>query len=411
MYKTSPKTGWKTGLAGFFAIGMVLLLLFSGIGSVIQSEHQEIPETTTTNYIPNPVLNTNITWSTYNSSWGELEYSNGSALLNLSAEPNPSIPNPITIKPQDMIMNGTLQNDKIGSQIWNKMESAPANYENNYQLSDGSILVGGNFSFHKVTEPYLVINSSENGTSEDYMSEGGTITISQLPSDNLAYDYFTIGMYMTGANITGAYAQLRILNGTTTFIIANTTITPGQSLYTSLSLAQIQKEEGGKGFNATGSNAATEYNIQPWIVVPKAPGTDKFNLTLFALSMTEYPIILGQNSTGAQITQAVNEANLTSFKPTTQTTIENNGYTVAVSQSLQNPTETQNPIASGEYTESQTLQGNLVLPPAPDLTYSNSNISMNMTIPGNQYQVLDLNGISYLSQIQNKSNGTFSFGW
>ena len=33
-----------------------------------------------------------------------------------------------------------------------------------------------------------------------------------------------------------------------------------------------------------------------------------------------------------------------------------------------------------------------------------------MTLPGSQYEVANLNGISYLSEIQSKTNGTFTFG-
>ena len=77
---------------------------------------------------------------------------------------------------------------------------------------------------------------------------------------------------------------------------------------------------------------------------------------------------------------------------------------------MQNPIESQSQISSSTYIEQATYQGTFYTPTAPDLTYTNSNITLPVNIAGNQYEVANLNGISFLSTLQTKDNGTFSFG-
>ena len=111
----------RLAIAGFFAIFIALLFMISSVPAQAGTDHgqQETGFTTSVNYIPSPELNTNITWSTHNSTWGELEYYNGTHLNNLSARPSLIYPNAITVNPADIIAPGSLQNEKIGSLYWN----------------------------------------------------------------------------------------------------------------------------------------------------------------------------------------------------------------------------------------------------------------------------------------------------
>ena len=68
-------------------------------------------------------------------------------------------------------------------------------------------------------------------------------------------------------------------------------------------------------------------------------------------------------------------------------------------------TTQQNAISSGNYIEQVEYQGNFALPTAPDLTYGGTNLTEAFNISTAQTQVLDINGVSYLSTISGK-NGT-----
>ena len=146
------------------------------------------------------------------------------------------------------------------------------------------------------------------------------------------------------------------------------------------------------------------------IHMPSTTATTIENMTItgMALSTTAHSLGIKNNS---QMTATLTTAHLSQFTPNFPwTKITKNGYTVAVSQSMQNETESQSSIISGNYIEQATYQGTFSLPTAPDLSYSETTITMNMSIPGTQFEVANLNGISYLSQIQTKTNGTFTFG-
>ena len=127
--------------------------------------------------------------------------------------------------------------------------------------------------------------------------------------------------------------------------------------------------------------------------------------------MTTYPIQFGTNSKGTIITNGTGNMELKTFKPNFKyKEIADEGYTVAVSQPLQNETTSQNSINGGTFIEQATYQGTLELPTAPDLTYQDTSITMNMTLPGTQFELANLNGISYLNTVQKKENGTYTFG-
>ena len=128
------------------------------------------------------------------------------------------------------------------------------------------------------------------------------------------------------------------------------------------------------------------------------------------------PMTVGtyQNDTGTHTITALatsgGQDSIQSLSPNfLWTSIQNEGYTEAVSQPMQNETVQQSSINDGQYTEQATYQGIFQLPATPDLTYSTANITVPLTLPGQQYEVANLNGASYLTEIQQKANGTFTF--
>ena len=382
-----------------FAISIALIFLMAPVGA---ASHSISPAASTSNnYQPIPTLNTNVTWSTYNSSWGELEYYNGTGYQNLSAYPNSNIENPITVNTGDIVANGSLQNDKVAGTIWNTKTPTVVNNE----PGTGAVATAGTSTIGGVTEPYISLNTSAAGEDSAFMSNAPNIGVSQLPSNNLQYDYITYGATLSGPNITGVYAYLGIYNGTTN-TFNGLTIHPGQSIYASMSFAYLQQLNGGKGFNTTGTGAATEYLLQPYIYVSQSTTSGTFTLTINSIALTQYPYLLGENATGSTQNIIKGEAHLSTFKPTAQMTIYKNGYTVAVTQQPQNLTSTQTPITSGNYIEQVQYSGTFQLPSAPDLSYGYSNITFPMTVPASQVQVLTVAGNSYINALGNKTNGT-----
>ena len=77
---------------------------------------------------------------------------------------------------------------------------------------------------------------------------------------------------------------------------------------------------------------------------------------------------------------------------------------------MQNVRESQGTVSNSKYVEQATYQGNFQLPTAPDLSYANTNVTMPVTIPGNQYIVANLNGASFTSTLGGMKNGTLAFG-
>ena len=395
----------KKTIIGGSVIFIAFLFILMAFSPALAGTGQQTPQAITEkSYIPNPTLNTNITWSAYNSTWAPMQYWNGTGYQNLSAGYSTYYKNPITVDTGDIIANGTLQNDKVAGGIWNAATPtiSPETGTTGADATAGNITIGG------VNEPYNSLNTSASSQRTAFMNMEPKIPVSELPSNNLKYDYITYGATFSGPNITGASATLTIYNGTTN-TFNGLTIYPGQSVFASMSFAYLQQLNGGKGFNTTGTQAATEYWIQPYINLPESTTNDTFTLTLNALALTQYPYILGENATGSTQKIIKGEAHLSKFAPTVPMEVLNNGYSVAVSQEMTNTTESQAAINDGNYIEQATYQGTLTLPTAPDLSYGTANVSLNMTLPGSQYEVATLNGVSYLKGIQ-ASNGTYSFG-
>ena len=378
-----------------FAIIGTAMFLLSGATAFAAT-----PSSTTVHIQPNPTLNTNITWSSFNSSWGELEYYNGTAYNNLSASPSTVYKNSIAVNPTDLIAPGVLQNDKTGGNIWN---SASNTTTGGYTTGNGigTVHTSGTFKDAGVNEYYLETNTTAASGVSFYIAPPA-IPATEYPSANPAYDYLTVAYELHGNALNGAEASTQFHNGSASTITEYAQV--NQPVYYSLSLAQIHAMTG-LGYNITGTQTGSEIAPLIYINLPETATNEEFNLTLTAYSMTDYPIILGQNSTGAAISQTTGNAHLSSFKPSVPMTVIDGGYTAAVSQPLQNLTTQQNAISSGNYIEQVEYQGLFDLPTAPDLSYGPANLTEAFNISTTQTQVLDINGVSYLSTISGK-NGT-----
>ena len=244
------------------------------------------------------------------------------------------------------------------------------------------------------------------------------ITWTELPSQNLAYDYATITGYAYGTT-TPLNERITLMNQTTfgNYVQTNTIGIINETPYHEQADYSIQN---GQSFFASFPLNMTNVNMQKSTgisigIIANTPieTSTLMHIMITGISITEYPLALGQTNMGGshQATGYIGKAKLSTLDPSfAWKTITNNGYSVAVNQELQNITISQTSINNGIYTEEATYQGILKLPSEPDLSYTNSYISLQMNLTGKQFIVANLNGISYLSQIQTKTNGTFTFG-
>ena len=343
---------------------------------------------------PNPALSTNITWSTFNSSWNPLEYYNGTSYNNLSTSMSNYYANTISINPTDLIAKGTLQNEATGSLYWNNSSNwawAGGSTTTNQTRSISSSTLNG------ITQIQLSVVVSGTGTYGPYTNL--EIPISDFPSQNPAYDYITaIGELSAPTNSHSSF-HFNFANQTSSTPISN-------SVSPNTPLAIEHNLELPIGFNTTaGSGYSSHVSFQAVLSLPNPTINGTYTITIYAFSMTDYPISYGTNNTGSIITNSTGNMHLSTFSPTLPMTINNNGYSVAVSQSLQDLTTQQNAISSGNYIEQVEYQGNFALPTAPDLSYGSANLTEQFNVSTSQTQVLDINGVSYLSTISGK-NGT-----
>ena len=393
------KTKRTLGIAAIVSIAVAFLFLASAAAPAMSSNQANaFTSQANANLLPNPTLNSNITWSTYYSGWSTLEYNNGTSNTTLDAQPSAIYQNPITVLPQDIVANGTLQNDKIAGSVWNNGTITIGN-----AVEGGSAYSTGYSSIGNVREPYIQANTSK-AAANGYWMDLPKIDLTSLPSSNPEYDYVTVGIITSGAQATGISSQIYISNGTAT-IPLNLTASANQALYESLNLKQIEQENNKIGLNTSGKGALSYLQIEPLMNLPASTSTSEYKMQLFAYAITPYPILLGETSTGQEPNTIIGSAQLSSLTLPKGSTIYNGGYTVAVSQPLQNLTTSQNAISDGNYIEQVEYQGQFELPTAPDLSYAQANISEQFNVSTSQTQVLDINGVSYLSAISTK-NGT-----
>jgi hypothetical protein len=382
------------------AILMILSALVIALPGMQGREYGTNPAVTSSSNIqPNPTLNTNVTWSTYSTRWGALEYSNGTTNLTLNADMSSMYANPISVNPSDLIMNGTLQNNKIAGAIWNAATPNSAITPNG-----GAVISAGHYTIGPESLPYLAINGSEAAANEIWPNTVPTIPIADFPSNDPEYDYFTLGVTSTGTPVTGATLSINAYNGSTTVTLTNSTVPLNMPLFFSLNLKQLSKLAPGLGLNLSGKNAMQSLQFQINLYVPKTSSTSEYRLEIFAMALTTYPILIGQNATGQSPNFITGNAHLTSLASLPNGTIYNNGYSVAVSQPLQNLTTQQSAVNTLGYIEQVEYQGQFNFPTAPDLSYGSANITEHFNVSTSQTQVLDINGVSYLSTISGKNN-------
>ena len=345
---------------------------------------------------PNPVMNTNITWSTFYNGWNPLEYNNGSANQTLSTNYSTFYKNPITVVPQNIV--SPAFKGKIGSVAWN-------NSANWYNAGSGT---------PTSSNGKIYLNISSTDTQQLIGNIYLNLSLSDLPSQNMEYDYLTIlGTVTQSSQTTGDGFFISIQNGSTVTTIygpnVNNETTVGttsnhylpNSYYMSFPMSEII------------TNAPSGYvllRLYSYVPETTTNGTANVNLTITGMSVTTTQETLGTSGNG-KVTAALGPAHLSSFNPDfAWSEIANGGYSVATSQPIQNISTSQSSINEGNYIEQATYQGTLSLPTAPDLTYNNTNITMSVSLPGSQFVVTNLNGVSYTTTLSGMKNGTLAFG-
>ena len=366
--------------------------------------------TSSANIQPDPTLNTNITWSNFHNGWSPLEYSNGTTNLSLNAQASNYYANPISVNPLD-IQSNQLYNTSI--------------YYNNasYWVTSSSATFGSALTQHIATStkinghPVLLLQTNGTSAASEAWIPYFSIPFSKYPSNNIAYDYLTVILNMSsGFTTSGQSAFLQIENTTGTdtgsyvgINVSNnevstsgeTTLNPGSQVEFSTPLSALH----GLNWNSTKSNGLT---VQIAIKVPQIQTSTYETITVDSIQMTENPLYLGTsqvNGTQHTMEDFNGNAKLTNLDPNFQwTSIVNGGYTAAVSQAMGNLTEQQSAINTASYIEQVEYQGQFELPTAPDLSYGPANLTEHFNVSTSQTQVLDINGVSYLSTISGKNN-------
>ena len=394
-----PSHALKAGI--IVSIAVVILFVFSAAAPAMSSSQQVNAFASEANLLPNPVLDSNVTWSTFNHGWKPLEYTNGTANETLNAQVNSNYKEPFTINPTDIQAPGVLQNENLsGAGIWSNLKTW--SYTNTATSTTSTSTIG--------KENDINLEGTGNATLGKTFSSAIKIPISDYPSSNPSYDYITAIYSLSGPSITGVSACVNVYNystqtGAKTGTLKGSQVKPGENIFFSEPLTDFK----GATFNTTPGEKGYSQHLGIQITINTPSGTtDTWTATLTGLALTYYQMNIGTNSTGQAITETTNSY-MKSFDPSfTYTSIINGGYTVAVSQSLQNLTTQQSEITGNpSYVEQVTYEGSYYLPTAPDLSYSSSVISEKFNVSSSQTTVLDINGLSLLNTISGK-NGTIS---
>ena len=371
---------------------------------------------------PYATMNTNITWSDFNSGWAWNEYNNGTSNLSLDTGLSKFYQNPISINPADIVAPGILQEEKTGGTYWNETSYWGINTPNG-----GAVTTLATYTYNGESIIQSSMNTSKAAANDEIITNAAT-PLANMPSNNPAYDYITIIAGVNGPTITGNTYQIQILNypttgsmkevnlpinATTNSISAKnqTNFNDGTVIYATFSLTQLNNLLPSPIFNTTGSNPSKNIGIQISQNIQKSNTSGTYTTTIYGFAITNDPLTIGSKIISqTQKTPFATYSNLTlnNLKPNFRfSAIENGGYTVATTQSLQNVTKTQIAIQNGSYIEEVQKQGQFILPSAPDLTYGPANITETLNVSSSQVMVLDINGLSYLSSISGK-NGTIN---
>ena len=392
-------------------VSLAILVLFL-IQPLAQAQQGVSPMTTSTSIGQvTPMLNTNVTWSTFYHGWDPLEYNNGTTNTTLAAELNPSAGNPISVNASDI--QSSALNNKIGSTWWN--DSA------NWWTSGG---IGGQINTVASTtvngKPAIQIEMNSTAVAGSQLFAALPLTWTELPSQNLAYDYATIQGYAYGTSIQ-LHNRLILFNQTSygndpywnTIEITNETPHAGQSSY---SIGSGQSFSASFPLNMPNVSMQTTPGISLGIIAntPQETSTP-LNIIITGIAISEYQFSLGQTNLGNAhpATAYIGTAELATLNPSYNwSKISNNGYTVATSQPMgiaSNYTETQASISSGSYIEETTQQAIFSLPTAPDLSYTNSNLTLQMNgINASQVTLINANGVSYSSGLSGFNGSTYA---
>ena len=382
--------GTKRILAAIAIIAAALFILVAAAPAAAPESSMQ-PAASVSNYTPAPTMNTNVTWSIFHSGWNPLKYSNGTANTTLNTVLSAIYANPISANPVDLQSTYLTNSNATGTPF------------NSSHLAVAAGAVGGSVQTQSYANGIYTLTQNTSANAPNYAGWflPGFISDTQLPSNNMAFDYITTAFSLSGPAMTGVSATLVTWNSTANSAsVANTTIHPGQSIWESAPLSDFK----GANFNTTVSSSFKP-NLE--LDLPEHASTT-YTIKINAFMITVTPLYLGNNASGPEYI-AINPKLATLSPDFLWQDINNNGYTVATSQPMQNVTEQQTSINDGSYTEQATYQGIFELPTAPDLSYSATNITVPLTISGAQYEVANLNGVSYLSSIQSKTNGTFFF--
>ena len=400
----------------FSIIALATILFSAGSAFAASTPQTYVPGI----YEPNPSMNGNITWSSFHNGWTPLEYNNGTANTTLNTGFSQYYANPITVNPLD-IQSNQLYATSDGYNNTANWTTAP------------TATFGSSLTQHIVTSTtqngHSVIQFQTNATSNTttQWTPFFDIPFAKYPSNNLMYDYITLEL-TTNTSITASGQSVDVLVQNTTggFTVnqrhinitndkattgTQTNIYPTNTLYFTAPIGSFA----GENWNNTASDGIC---IQININMPKYQSTNLLTVTVQTLQLTTAPLYLGTtaiNQTNVPAYANVGNTQLQTLSPDFQwSAITNSGYSVAVSQKmsdLTNVTVSQAAISSGNYVEQVTYGASFSLPGAPDLTYKNFNLTQSMSVPGSQFIALDVNGVSYSSQVSNQTtNKTFGFG-
>ena len=350
-------------------------------------------------------MNTNVTWSTFYNGWSPLEYNTSTRNNTLNTQLNPNYANPITVNPADLVSNA-LEGTLAGKEWQNSSNwtTSPTGYTGalNTTRTYGKTTING--------QPAIYIEANASKTTYQEFGRGIAISVANLPSSNLAFDYLTIsGNVEISAPATTSSGTILIGNSTKTVPIGayenvgyagtngtRTAIQPNSQFFLSVPLSAT---------NLT-FTSGTVY-VYGTIFMPSTTATTIENMTITGMALSTTAYSLGVNS-NSQMIATLTTAHLNQFAPNFKwTKITNNGYTVATSQPLQNVKVSQTAISNGSYIEEVQTQGQFSLPNAPDLSYGSANITEQLNVSSSQVMVLDISGLSYLSTISGK-NGTIN---
>ena len=377
----------------FAVIGMI------GLSTAVQGGVSNSPALnyTAAGVEPNPQLNVNATYSTFYHNYKEFEYYNGTGNATLHAGLSSFYKNPITVNPTDI--ESPILQENITHIRWQN----PAIWK-----------IAGETITN--TSNSITFEAQDNSTTGKTFTSAIYLNPAYLPNSNLQYDYITITGTFTetiattnGLNIniwesnqtaTEIEQTIHIYNNTAEIGKGTSSPTNNQPFYMAIPLSNFLTNP-------------TMIQINPTLNTPAGTGNEAVTIT--GMAMTTSPLTLGSATNSKNITYtptgSFGNIHLSNFAPNfAYSEVANGGYTVALSQPLQNATISQSSINDGKYVESATYQGVEQLPSAPDLTYGNANISMNIALPGTQYKVLNVNGQSYTNTVSTMKNGTFTAG-